>query len=83
MASLVPSLTEVRKIGINDRTGARSSPRRRRCFLFEDAIDTLATDPGALGNVLFVIPLSVELPHPFMDGHQVAMTSTTLLFPDL
>jgi hypothetical protein len=83
MASLVPSLTEVRKIGINDRTGARSSSRRRRCFLFEDAIDTLATDPGALGNVLFVISLSIQLPDPFMDGYPLTMTSTTRLFPDL
>ena len=83
MASLIPSLAEVRKIGINHRTGARSSPGRRSCFLFEDAIDTLATDPDALGDVLFVISLSIELPHPLMDGHPLAMTSTTLLFPDL
>jgi hypothetical protein len=63
--------------------GTRSLPGRRSCFLLEDAIDTLATDPDALGNLLFVISLSIQLPDPFMDGHPLAMTSTTLLFPDL
>src|SRR6266851_6041007 len=67
MISLIPSLAEVRKIGINHRVGPRSSPGRRSCFLFEDARDTLATDPDELGNLLFVISLSIELPHLFMD----------------
>src|SRR5690349_2635485 len=83
MAPLIPSLTQVRKVGINHLMETRPSPRRRSRFLFEDAIDTLATDPDALGNLLFVISFSIELPDPFMNGHPLAMTSTTFLFPDL
>src|SRR5258708_39446059 len=81
MASLIPSFTEVRKVGIKNGMRTRSLPGRRSCFLFEDAIDTLATDPDELGNLLFVVSLSIQLPDPFMASHPLANTSTTLLFP--
>src|SRR5260370_31932165 len=83
MTSLVPSLTEVRKIGIKNRMGARPTARGRSCFLFKYPIDTARTDPNELSNLFFVVPLSIELPDPFMDGYPLAMTSTTFLFLDL
>ena len=53
VASLIPSLTEVRKVGINDGMGARPSSRWRSYFLFKCPIDTAGTDADELGNLLF------------------------------
>jgi hypothetical protein len=49
LAFLLPALTQGRKGGIKKRRGTRSLPGRWSGFLFEDARDTLATDPDASG----------------------------------
>src|SRR5947207_616741 len=79
VASLVPSRSQVGKVGINNGGGARPSTRRRRCFLFKDTIDLARTDSNELGNLLFVTSLPIQLPDPLMKTHLLAMTSTTLL----
>lgn len=79
VASLVPSRSQVGKIGIND--GMRSGPSTRwgSRFLFERTIDTAGTDPNQLGNLLFMVSLSIQLPNPFMDTYTLAMMALTLL----
>src|SRR5207247_9049745 len=76
---LVPPRSQVGQVGINDGRGARSSSRRRRCFLFKNTIDLARTDSNELGNLLFVASLPIQLPDPLMKTHLLAMASTTLL----
>jgi hypothetical protein len=67
------------KVGIDDGRGVRPSSRRRRRFLLEGTIDTRRTDSDDLGNLLFVVSFSIQLPDPLMKTHSLAMTNTTFL----
>src|SRR5713226_4623929 len=79
VAPLVPSRSQVGKVGINDGRRARSSSRRGRRFLFEGTVDPARTDSDELGNLLCVASLPIQFPDPLMDAYSLAMTRTTLL----
>ncbi len=78
VAPLIPSRSQVGKVGINDGRRARSSSRRWRRFLFEGTVDSTRTDSDELGNLLFMASLPIQFPDPLMNAYSLAMTSTTL-----
>src|SRR5712692_1868629 len=79
VAPLVPSRSQVGKVGINDGRRARASSRRWRRFLFEGTVDPARTDANELGNLLFVAALPIQFPGPLMHAYSLTLTRTTLL----